>query len=271
MGRCAQTHNRTVTSPAWDAKLYDEKHAFVWQRAKGLLELLAPKPGERILDLGCGTGHLTAEIASRGADVSGIDRSPEMIAAAKKQYPHLKFEVADARELAFGRQFDAVFSNAALHWILEPARVIRGAARALKPNGRFVAEFGGKGNIRRLIESVTRAWKAFDIESRPEDYPWYYPSVSEYSAILEEHGLEVREVMLFDRPIRLEDGEKGLEIWMRMFWNNALNRVPPERQEEFLREIERQARKDLYNNGMWEIDYRRLRILARKPQAGSPG
>ncbi len=189
-----------MTSPAWDAKLYDEKHAFVWQRTKGLLELLAPKPGERILDLGCGTGHLTAEIASRGADVFGIDRSPEMIAAAKKQYPRLKFEVADARELAFGRQFDAVFSNAALHWILEPASVIREVAGALKPNGRFVAEFGGRGNIQHLIEAVARAWAAFGIESRPEDYPWYYPSVSEYSTILEAHGLEVREVMWFDRP-----------------------------------------------------------------------
>ena len=257
-----------MTAPAWDARLYDEKHAFVWEKAKGLVELLAPKPGEHILDMGCGTGHLTAEIASR-ANVLGIDRSAEMIAEAKKQHPHLEFQIADATELAFNDQFDAVFSNAVLHWIHEPEKVVRGVTRALRLGGRFVVEFGGRGNIARFVAAVTRAWKVFGIEGRPGDYPWYYPSVGEYAALLEKHGLEVREAVLFDRPTRLDDGEMGLAAWLRMFWQHALDRMPHGRQEELLREIEKQARGELFRDGAWELDYRRLRILARK-LAGAP-
>ncbi len=114
-----------MTPNTWDAKLYDEKHSFVWERAKGVVEMLQPKAGERILDVGCGTGHLTAEIAASGAELVGIDQSPAMIAQARERYPKLKFEVCDAREIPFAGEFDAVFSNAALHWIPEPEKVIR--------------------------------------------------------------------------------------------------------------------------------------------------
>jgi len=141
----------------WDAERYDEKHSFMYQKAKGLVDLLAPKRGERILDLGCGTGALTAEIAARGAEIVGVDRSGEMIAQAKKKYPELIFEVADARALKFETEFDAVFSNAVLHWIPEAERVIAGVVRALKPAGRFATEFGGKGNIQKLVNAFHRA------------------------------------------------------------------------------------------------------------------
>src|SRR6202043_2259805 len=110
----------------WDANLYDAKHAFVWKYGADLVPLLAPQPGERILDIGCGTGHLTAQIAESGARLVGVDRSPEMVKAARKVYPNLQFEVADARALRFHNEFDAVFSNATLHWIQEPEPVIRG-------------------------------------------------------------------------------------------------------------------------------------------------
>src|ERR1700735_1684664 len=113
-----------MTSAAWDAKLYDDKHSFAWEKAKGVVDLLAPKSGERILDLGCGTGHLTSEIAAKGAQLVGVDRSPEMITEARKQYPALQFEVAAARRLPFHNEFDAVFSNAALHWIPEAEPVV---------------------------------------------------------------------------------------------------------------------------------------------------
>ena len=253
-----------MTTITWDAKLYDHKHAFVWEKAKGTLELLAPKASERILDLGCGTGHLTAQIAATGADVIGIDRSPEMISEAREKFPDLKFEVADARHLRFERQFDAVFSNAVLHWITQPELVAQAVARALAPGGRFVAEFGGKGNIRRLLDAVNRAYAKFGIERGLANNIWYYPSVAEYSSLLEREGLEVRDAKLFDRPTLLEDGERGLEAWIRMFLKFALDRFPTERQEECLREIERQARPELFTNGNWELDYRRLRIAAWK-------
>jgi len=142
----------------WNASEYDAKHAFVYEKAMGLVDLLKPKMGERILDLGCGTGVLTSEIASRGAEVYGIDRSIEMIEQAKSKFPTLRFEVADARELKFNEEFDAVFSNAVLHWIPEPEKVAAGIARALKPGGRFVAEFGGKGNIQTLVKGFHAAY-----------------------------------------------------------------------------------------------------------------
>lgn len=251
-----------MSSLTWDAKLYDEKHAFVWEKARGVVELLAPKAGEHILDLGCGTGHLTAEIAATGAIVTGIDRSPEMIADAKAKHPGLKFEVLDAREFSFDRQFDAVFSNAALHWILDPEKVILGVARALKPGGRFVAEFGGKGNIERLMSAIARAFAEFGTSSYQETNPWYYPSIAEYAALLEKNGLLVREASLFARPTRLGDGEKGLEAWLHMFGENFLSRVPTDRRKQFLREVENDARPELFKNGCWELDYQRLRISA---------
>jgi trans-aconitate methyltransferase len=253
-----------MTTIAWDAKLYDDKHSFVWEKAKGVVELLAPKPGERILDLGCGTGHLTAEIAAAGTDTIGIDRSPEMISQARQQFPNLKFEVADARHLDFDRQFNAIFSNAVLHWIVEPELVVRSVVRALVPGGRFVAEFGGKGNVRLVMDAINKAYAKFGIESGLADNTWYYPSVAEYSSLLEKEGLEVQDAKLFDRPTRLEDGEKGLEVWLRMFAKFALDRLPADRQQEFLREIEKQARPELFRNGSWELDYRRLRIAAWK-------
>src|SRR5579863_1826995 len=140
-----------MAKTGWNPTLYDARHAFVWEKARGLIDLLAPQPGERILDLGCGTGQLASEIASVGATVVGVDRSPEMIAEARMKFPELRFDVADARALPFAQEFDAVFSNATLHWIPQADQVIVGVVRALKPGGRFVAEFGGKGNVRILM------------------------------------------------------------------------------------------------------------------------
>ena len=138
----------------WDAKLYDDKHSFVWKHGASLVELLSPKPGESVLDLGCGTGHLTAQIAEAVASVLGIDSSPQMIDEARRIFPDVRFEVQDARSLPYTEQFDAVFSNAALHWIKEAEQVVQGVSRALKPGGRFVAEFGGKGNVQAILAAV---------------------------------------------------------------------------------------------------------------------
>jgi trans-aconitate methyltransferase len=246
----------------WDAERYDQKHAFVYQKAKGLVDLLAPKAGERILDLGCGTGALTAEIAARGAQTLGVDPSEEMIGLAKRKYPELKFEVADARTLKFEAEFDAVFSNAVLHWIPEADQVIARVRRALKPAGRFVAEFGGRGNIQRLVEGFHRAFAALGMREPEGVSPWFYPSVAEYAVLLEKHGLEVREASLFDRPTPLEDGERGLENWIRLFRQAFLEKMGEESSARWIREVENQCRADLFKNGSWELDYRRLRIAS---------
>jgi SAM-dependent methyltransferase len=249
----------------WNAAQYDAKHSFVYEKGKGVVELLAPKPGERILDLGCGTGALTADIAARGADALGIDRSEEMVSQARKKFPSLHFEVLDARELPFNAEFDAVFSNAVLHWIPEPEKVVAGIGRALKPGGRFVAEFGGKGNLQKLVAGFHRAFAALGIREPEGVAPWFYPSIAEYAGLLEKHGLEVREVSLFDRPTKLEDGPRGLETWIRQFRQLFLEKMPAEIAQQWIEEVERQCRPTLFKNGNWELDYRRLRLAAWKP------
>lgn len=247
----------------WDASLYDEKHSFVWKMAAALLELLDAKADEHILDIGCGTGHLTAQIAALGAHVTGVDRSAEMIQLARVAHPSLHFAVADARELAFAQTFDAVFSNATLHWIRDPERVVIAIASALRPGGRFVAEFGGKGNVAALVAAFHRAWKNLSL---PEAFPnpWYYPSLAEYASLLERHGLEVTYGALFDRPTPLEDGERGLRNWLDMFGGIIAEKLAPRAQEGLKMEVEREARHDLFRDGHWVMDYRRLRVVACK-------
>jgi trans-aconitate methyltransferase len=254
--------DETGTGAAWDPKLYDDRHAFVWRHGAALVELLAPHPGERVLDLGCGTGHLTAQIAATGAVVLGLDRSSEMIAEARRAHPDLRFEVADARALDFVGAFDAVFSNAALHWVQEADAVAAGVARALKPGGRFVAEFGGKGNVRLIEAALARGLAAEGVERVAS--PWYFPSLAEYAGVLEGAGLEATFALLFDRPTPLEGGEDGLRAWVEMFGGHYLAQVPAGRREEYLRQVEDAARPALFRDGLWTADYRRLRVTARR-------
>ena len=247
----------------WDAGLYDDKHSFVWKLAAGVLELLDAQSGERVLDLGCGTGHLTAKIAETGAQVVGVDRSPEMIRQAKEKYPSLRFEVMDAREISLDGTFDAVFSNATLHWIKEPERVIAGIRNALRPCGRFVAEFGGRGNTGELIKAVQRSWQKLGITG-PAPHPWYYPSIPEYASLLEAHGFEVTHATLFDRPTPLDDGVRGLRNWLEMFGGSFVEGLPEATREGLLTEIERELRPKLFHDDHWVMDYRRLRIVAKR-------
>jgi trans-aconitate 2-methyltransferase len=251
----------------WDADLYDRSHSFVWKHGAALLDLLAARPGERILDLGCGTGHLTAQIAAAGSAVLGIDNALAMIEQARRAYPALHFEVADARAFVFPQPFDAVFSNAALHWVKPPERAIACVRRALKPGGRFVAEFGGKGNVQAIAAALTDAARAVGVEL--PDNPWYFPGIGEYAGLLEAGGLEVTFALLFDRPTALE-GEQGMRRWVEMFGSWALAAVPAARREEFFRTVEDRLRPTLYRAGTWYADYRRLRVMARRPAAGEP-
>src|SRR5436305_7106638 len=127
---------------SWDTELYEAQHAFVWQLGTGLIDVLAPESGERVLDVGCGTGQLTHQIAERGADVLGVDASPEMIGQARQNYPRLRFALQDAASMTFNGEFDAVFSNAALHWILDDVGAAGSMSRALRTGGRLVLEMG---------------------------------------------------------------------------------------------------------------------------------
>ena len=147
----------------------------------------------------------------------------------------------DARQITLDESFDAVFSNATLHWIKEPERVIRGIFKILRPGGRFVAEFGGKGNTAGFMEAAEKGWKTV-LPELPFESPWFYPSVAEYAGLLERHGLEVTYALLFDRPTPLEDGERGLRTWLEMFGGKMAAKIPKEKREQLMEEIERQAR-----------------------------
>jgi trans-aconitate methyltransferase len=243
----------------WNSQLYENQHAFVWQYAEDLIELLSPQPGERILDLGCGTGQLTDRLASTGGTVWGTDADATMVAKAQQNYPQLKFEQADARNFQVKEPVDAVFSNAMLHWVKEPEHAIKCISRALKPGGRLVVEFGGRGNIQAIAQALTNT-----LESLGKSYvsPWYFPSLGDYAILLEKYGLEVVYGTLRDRPTPLQDGKTGLANWLRMFANSVFADLTLEIQQQMIQEIEVQTRSKLYQNGTWIADYRRLRIMA---------
>jgi len=244
------------TSP-WDADRYEGKHSYVWQFGASLVDLLAPQPGERILDVGCGTGHLTAEINGRGAEVVGIDSSPDMLGQARQNYPALTFALADAITFRSPEKFDAVFSNAVLHWVKDAEGAVRSFAEALRSGGRFVAEFGGKGNI-AVIRAALRQVLGEAVEER---CPWTFPSIGEYSSLLERHGLEVREAWLFDRPTPVE-GENAMEDWLQMFAGSYFEGLSPAAVKDKMAEIVARLHPALYRNGVWTLDYRRLRVVA---------
>ena len=252
----------------WDASAYDSKHSFVWKYGREVLELLAPREGERILDLGCGTGHLTNQIAASGATVIGLDKSPAMIERARELYPVLRFESADATSFRFDEPFDAVFSNAAIHWMKDQDGVADSIRQALKPGRRFVAEFGGKGNIQKLRSALREVLDAGGYTWDREATRRYYASVGEYATLLESHGFRVTYATHFDRPTKLDGGESGLQKWLEVFADNELAGVPATNRAEVIHQVEQRLRSDLFREGDWFLDYKRLRIVTIKEIEG---
>ncbi len=245
----------------WDAELYEARHAFVWHFGESLVELLAPAPGERILDLGCGPGQLTNKIAEHGATVVGLDASPEMIGQARQNYPKLHFVLKDASAMEFENEFDAVFSNATLHWILNAQAAAAGMFRALRQGGRLVAEFGGCGNVRTIESAVSAVLERY-VEN-PLPGRRFYPTVGQYASLLEGEGFEVRFAHLFERPTSLE-GEDGMLNWILQFSGFQFEPLAASDRKRALEEVVELVRPKLYRDGQWFADYRRLRIIAAK-------
>ncbi|HEX2906812.1 MAG TPA: methyltransferase domain-containing protein, partial [Phototrophicaceae bacterium] len=235
---------------AWNADLYDAKHHYVTDYGASLVQLLAPQPGERILDLGCGTGHLAHQITERGAQVVGLDNSADMIQMAQQNYPDLTFIQGEATAFRFDEPFDAIFSNAALHWIKDAEPVVVSMARALKPGGRLVVEFGSRGNIGTLITGIQNALQAYGYYFLQEPLPWYFPSIGEYARLLEKHGFRVVYATDFDRPTPLE-GENALRNWLAMFGGSFFRLIPADQIEPIIQDIETRLRPLLYRDGQW--------------------
>ena len=231
----------------WDSSAYDGSYSFVYEYGSDVVDLLDPRPDERILDLGCGTGHLTDRIADAAAEVVGIDQSAEMIEQARAAYPTREFRRGDAREFTVSQPFDAVFSNVVLHWIDDQDAVLNRVADALRPRGRFVAELGGQGNVATIVDAVCEELTACGYE--PPSDPWYFPTVGEHATRLEAHGFEVRYATLFDRPTELDDGDAGLAAWLGMFGDRLLGSVPEDRQSAVVAGVEDRLRDDPHNDG----------------------
>jgi trans-aconitate methyltransferase len=254
-----------MQNQTWNTALYDGKHAFVAKFGEDVLALLAPKPGETILDVGCGTGSLTAKIAECGATVIGLDSSAEMIAKARAEHPDMLFVERSITAFDEPPTFDAIFSNATLHWVTDAAGAVRAMARALKPGGRFVAEFGGHGNIGGIAQAVRAALN--EITGRDIPHGWYFPTVGEYAALLEQHGLAVSAAWLFDRPTRL-DGADGMRNWITMFGGGLFTGVSdPEIKKRAIDLAEARLFATHFKDNAWYADYRRIRVVAAKTAA----
>ncbi len=249
----------------WDASHYDEKMNFVSHYGRGLIDWLQPVSGERILDLGCGTGDLTAQLAESGAHVVGCDFSPDMIDAAQSKYPHLSFSIADAHTYRSSEPFDAIFSNAALHWMKQPEQVAETIWLALAPGGRLVAEFGGKGNCAQVIEALRAALGHRGI-SADERNPWYFPSIGEYASLLERQGFRVVLSSHFDRLTLMPDGDGGLRHWLDSFCSPFFNGLSASEIDEICSDVNERLRPSLYRDGQWYVDYKRIRVIARKEE-----
>jgi trans-aconitate methyltransferase len=254
----------TMPDVTWNAQLYDNKHSFVSKYGEDLVGWLAPQSGERILDLGCGTGQLAAEIDSHGALVTGLDNSPQMIEKARAAHPHLSFDLQDARDFSYDEPFDAIFSNAALHWINDPMAVITSMHRALRTGGRLVIEMGGKGNVQDIVQAIDEAmWETGCRERMPDEY-WYFPSIGEYALLLEQGGFSVTTALHFDRETALS-GDSGMENWIRMFGAFFFQHLQLSEEDKIIARAVELLRPGHFRGGIWFADYKRLRIKAFKP------
>ncbi|WP_102344964.1 class I SAM-dependent methyltransferase [Bacillus sp. Marseille-P3661] len=247
----------------WDANFYDSNHSFVSKFGSDLIELLAPLDGEQVLDIGCGTGDLAAKLTKLNVHVTGIDKSENMILQAQNKYPHLNFSVKDVLSLDYYNKFDAVFSNATLHWVKSPKQALHSIYNSLKSGGRFVAEFGGKGNVICITNATIHAIETNGIEYDAETFPWYFPSIGEYSSLMEEVGFNVKFAHHFSRPTPLI-GEEGLRNWIQMFCGSMLEDIPEEKMELIFSTIEDSLRSDLFIDGTWVADYQRIRVIGVK-------
>lgn len=243
----------------WLAGRYARNAGFVAELGMPVVELLAPLPGERILDLGCGDGALTLRLEELGCEVVGVDAGPDMVREARAR--GLDARLADGHDLPFDGEFDAVFSNAALHWMRrDPDAVIAGVARALRPGGRFVGEMGGRLNVAAITTALIAVLERRGVDGASA-VPWYFPGVEAYRRRLEAGGFAVRRIELIPRPTELPT---GMAAWLETFAEPFMARLPAGERSAAADEAVALLRPSLCDEGgAWVADYVRLRFLAR--------
>lgn len=245
-----------TSSTLWNPESYASNARFVSDLAQTVIQILEPKPGELILDLGCGDGALTEKIAATSS-VIGVDSSLELLSSCRMR--GLKVVRMDAQRLALKRRFDAVFSNAALHWMKQPEKVIEGVANCLKSKGRFVGEFGGKGNVETIRATLHAGLRKRRIDPWRAD-PWYYPSPHDYAQLLQEFGFSVPYIELIPRPTNLPG---DIVHWLELFAQPFTNSLTETERSGFVNEIRAALEPTLRKrDGTWYADYVRLRFRA---------
>lgn len=250
------------SAQTWDPDGYARHARFVADLGMPVVELLAPRPGERVLDLGCGDGALTAKLVALGCEVVGIDASEPLVAAARQL--GLDARVMDAEALGFAAEFDAVFSNAVLHWMRRPDAVIAGVHRALRPHGRFVAECGGYGCVATIRAALIAALDRRGIAGAAFD-PWFFTTAEDYQARLERGGFVVDSIAVFPRPTPLPGDITG---WLETFARSFSHALPEAERTGYLAEVCEVLRPVLCDAaGRWTADYTRLRFAAHRAES----
>jgi trans-aconitate methyltransferase len=245
----------------WNPASYAKNARFVSDLGEPLLKLLDPKPGEAILDLGCGDGTLTQKIAAFGCDVYGVDSSLAQTRAAKTR--GVRGMVMDARRLCLTKSFDAVFTNAALHWMKPPEDVVASVWNCLRTGGRFVGEFGGQGNVERVRTALHAALRRRGIDPAAID-PWYYPSPRQFSGLLRKAGFAIDALDLIPRPTKLPG---DILEWLNIFAQPFVAPLGAAERDDYLAEVRGALASDLLDtSGNWIVDYARLRFAALKPK-----
>ena len=243
----------------WNATMYDNKHDFVAEYGKGLLEYIPQNEKQSILDLGCGTGTLTVQLNNLAKTVIGVDQSESMIKKAQEQYPNINFLICDTLSLPFENQFDVIFSNAVFHWIKDHETLLDNINKVLKPKGLLVCEFGASGNVATIENAFIKVCHDLGYEYKPK---FNFPTTKHFADLLKKKGFIIDKIYDYDRPTPLKDHEKGLENWMRQFFASELEEMSKDIQSKIIKEVETLTKDKLWKENEWIADYRRLRVIA---------